>query len=129
MLNILVLENMKKTIEMMSKYHQIEISPFWSRESLINYHQQNNIITVAHSSLTKAKKLDDLQLLQMSEKYNCQPTNILINWALQQGFYVLPRTSNVKHLKENQLIVPIETKDLKIMKLWNCNFATHPQYL
>jgi len=109
--------------------NQIEISPFLTRKELIAYHRLHSILTVAHSPLIKGEKFNDQRLMQMAEKYSTTTASILINWSLQNQFWVIPRTSNVQHLKQNQCIVRISESDIVEMDSWNESYATHPKYI
>jgi diketogulonate reductase-like aldo/keto reductase len=109
--------------------NQIEVSPFLTRTELITYMNDNKIPISAHSSLIKAEKMDNSTLQRMAFKYQKTPAQILLKWALQKGFRVIPRSSNPEHIKENILLkFVLEEEDIAILDTLNCDYYTHPQY-
>jgi len=127
--NQVQLEQLLKTKTPPPYCNQIEISPFWIRSELISYHKKHHILTMAHSPLTKTKKIGDERLLLLAQKYKCSTTTLLLNWALSHSDIIVVGTSNVQHLEENQKIIFLVLSDRKEMNSWNEDFATHPQYL
>ena len=105
--------------------NQIELSPFLTREELVQFCQQGNIRIVAHSSLTKAHKLQDKTIIELANKYSCSPVTLMLSWARQRGYVVIPRTSKVNHLKENLHHVEIKPEDMTALDNLNENYATH----
>lgn len=108
--------------------NQIEVTPFLPRCNLIRYHSAHDIQTVAYSSLTKGQRLEFEPLQRMAQQHACSPSTILLSWALQRRFWVLPRTINPQHLIENRKQVQLTIDDLNSMAHWNDGFATHPKW-
>lgn len=90
-----------KNSEMMPKYNQIELSPFFVRHELVKYCQTNNINIIAHTSLTNATKLTNNVIINMANKYYTTPAEILLRWALKKGFHIIPKSENIDHIKQN----------------------------
>lgn len=123
------LEILLENCDIVPAHNQIEISPFCKRQQLIEYCKSKNIEIIAHSSLTKGKMFNHMAIQQLCSKYNCKPSKILLNWSLSKGYIVLPRTSNLNHLKENfdhNLI--LNKRDISMLDTINEIFYTHPQY-
>ena len=95
------LENiMEKT--MISPYlNQIELNLFNQQINLINFHKKNNIITQSHTTLTKGSLLDNQKLIKWSNQLTINPSELLFKFVLDQGIGILPRTTNLDHLKDN----------------------------
>lgn len=81
--------------------NQFEVNPYLYRNDLIEYCKGNDIIPVAHSSFVFGKKLDDNRLISLSTTLNLSPSKILLGWAINKGLYILPRSSNPAHIKDN----------------------------
>lgn len=81
--------------------NQIEVHPFLQRRELVRYCKNNSIKIVAHSSLLQGQKHDDEQLNLIASKYNCRVSELLLNWALDKDFVVIPRTSKNEHMEIN----------------------------
>ncbi|KAI5952352.1 hypothetical protein KGF54_003218 [Candida jiufengensis] len=85
---------------------QLELHPFLPRLKLREYLIKHDILAEAYSPITQGKRLKDPELLELSEKYNLSPVEILLKWAYLQGFIVLVKTENPKRIKENLNILP-----------------------
>lgn len=110
--------------------NQIEVSPFCTRKSLILFCKNNDIKIVAHSSLTKGTKIDDPNLLKISDKNNVTVPQLLLKWSLKHDLGIIPRTSNRKHFDENyKLNFDINDEDMEKLNMLNENYAVHKQYL
>ena len=110
--------------------NQIELSPFLRREELCNFCIQNNIKIIAHSSLTRGNKLETNTCQDLLKKYSITLPKLLLVWAHQKGYIVIPRTSNIKHLEENfDLSIYIEKSDLNKIDSLEDNFSLFPNYL
>lgn len=81
--------------------NQIELNPWLMRTKIVDYAKENNIILEAYSPLTQGKKLHDATLVELAEKDNKSPAQILIRWSLQQGFVVLPKSEKKERAIEN----------------------------
>jgi diketogulonate reductase-like aldo/keto reductase len=109
--------------------NQIELSPFLTRTELIGYMKEHNIPISAHSSLTKGEKLSDPKLKEIAESYNKTPAQIMLNWGLQKGYNVIPRSSNLFHIRDNiNLNFAIGQEDIDKLDNMNIDYYTHPQY-
>jgi diketogulonate reductase-like aldo/keto reductase len=124
------LEEILKQTTIKPLCNQIEISPFLSRNDIVEYCSKNNIIIVAHSSLIKGVKFDDITIRKISKKYNKTPAQILLRWGQQKNFVVLPRTSKLNHLIEDfDLNFTISDSDTIELDSLDENYATHPNLL
>jgi len=83
--------------------NQIELNIFNSnrKNDLINYHKKNNIITQAHTILTKGNLLNDNQLTEWSSKLNIPNYELMFKFVIDQNIGILQRTSNLDHLISN----------------------------
>lgn len=83
--------------------NQIELTPFnyRRRRGLVGHCRANGIAVEAYSPLTKGRKLDDLTLVRMARKYGKTPAQVLIRWALERDFVVIPGSSDRDHIREN----------------------------
>ncbi|KAJ3033677.1 hypothetical protein HDV00_005896 [Rhizophlyctis rosea] len=95
------LEELKEHSKSLPDVNQFEVTPYLQRRELVNYCQQNGIVVEAYSPLTQAQKLDDPPLVQVAQKNNKSPAQILIKWGIQKGFVSLPKSVNENRIKEN----------------------------
>jgi diketogulonate reductase-like aldo/keto reductase len=109
--------------------NQIELSPFLTRQPIVKYMREKSICISAHSSLAKGEKFDNLQLINVSNKYLKTPAQIMLKWAIQNNYNVIPRSGNPIHIKEDfDLDFVIEPNDIELLNSLNSDYYTHPQY-
>ena len=130
--NIYHLDIILKNHRIKPYVNQFEVSPFLNRDNLISYCKEKNIIVVAHTSLIKGEKFNDVKLSELSDQIGISKPLILLSWALNKDMIVLPRSSDIEHIREN--IKCLETKlDQDIIKElddeYNVKYCTHPQYI
>ncbi len=83
--------------------NQIELSPFnyRSRIETLDLCREHNIVVEAYSPLTKGRKLGDPVLAEVAMAHGKSPAQVLIRWALDKGFVVLPKSVNRDRISEN----------------------------
>jgi diketogulonate reductase-like aldo/keto reductase len=82
-------------------YNQIEISPFCTNHRLIEYCNQNQIRIIAHTSLTNGSRFNDQALMDQAHGLGVSVPNLMLSWARNQGFHVIPKSISVVHMCEN----------------------------
>lgn len=103
--------------------NQIELSPFnyKYREDVVRFCRKNDIQVTAYSPLTKGLKLNDPRILKLAQRYYKSPAQILIRWALQEGFIVIPKSSNKERIYENINVFDFTISDDDMMLLSELN--------
>ena len=109
--------------------NQIEVNPFLTRVELVEQMKARNIHIIAHSPLAKGEKLTDTKLIEIANELNMTPAQVMIQWGIQKGFCVIPRSSNDSHINENILLKIIDTYNMDKLDKLNCEYATHRKYL
>ena len=106
--------------------NQIEWSPFGYSEAMLKYCKDKKIIIQAYSPLTRTKRLDDMTLRQIAEKYHKSPAQILIRWNLQLGICPLPKANQREHINENIDVFDFELsdKDMLVLKELNEQYSS-----
>ncbi len=103
--------------------NQIELNIFYNRKELINYCNIHSIPIVSHTTLARAEKFNNETLNLISNKYNVSNAKIMLTWALQQNYIVIPKTTNIDHLIENNkhdLI--LDETDIHLLNSLNENY-------
>lgn len=110
--------------------NQIEITPFLQRNELVQFCRNNDILVVAHSSLTKGERLTDKTLIGVADRNYKSPAQILLKWGIQKNYIVLPRSNDESYIKENiNLDFTIERDDMIVLDTLEDGFCTHPNVL
>lgn len=83
-----------------------------SQESYITFCRTHNITFLGYSPLgvpdwhkfpppMHANQLEHPLIVSLAKKYGASPAQVLLNWQLQLGIPVNPRSQNIEHMKEN----------------------------
>lgn len=104
--------------------NQIEMSPYLYQKDLVEHCLKNRIQIEAYSPLTQGKKIKEHRLVELSNKYGKTPGQMLIRWAIEHNFIVLPKSATAERIKENAEVFDfsITKEDLDYMDSWNENY-------
>lgn len=101
--------------------NQIELHPWSQKPELVRYLAENGITPIAYSSLvplstwrtapghdsakndemrSDAKRADS-PFKVMAAKYNVSEAQVLLRWAIQKGYPVLPKSTNPERIRQN----------------------------
>jgi len=132
------LEALRKTARIWPPaVNQIELHPYNPQTELVEYCKVHGIVIEAYASLggqdvgkkrwneLGGKLLDRIEVLDIAKKHGKNPAQILLKWAIQQGYIVIPKSTNIDHLRENLEIVDktwaLDDDDMKRMSTLNCS--------
>ena len=117
--------------------NQIELHPWSQKPELVSYLQDNDIDIIAYSSLVplstwrhkdgeNSLKTDqmykdsedaDSPFKKLAIKYNVSEAQILLKWALQLGYAILPKSIQIDRMKDNfDLTFTIDEGDMQIIE-------------
>jgi len=105
--------------------NQIEMHPlvYRQRASLLSYCQQHDIKIQAYGSLMHGYEewLSEPEILvQMAAKYQKKTSQIMLRWALQHDFLIIPKSANRTRIVENSLLYDFELsqEDMATLDSW-----------
>jgi diketogulonate reductase-like aldo/keto reductase len=106
--------------------NQVEFHPFLYQEELLSFCKNNKIQLEAYSPLTRGKRLNHTNILEMAKKYDTTPSQILIRWSLQHDVIVIPKSIHEARIKENSQVFDfqLEPNDMKLLDSLNENLYT-----
>ena len=81
--------------------NQVELSPFLYPQDLVRFCQAKGIVLEAYSPLTRGRRLGHPAIVAAAKKHGRTPAQILIRWALEHGFVVLPKSTRKERIEEN----------------------------
>jgi diketogulonate reductase-like aldo/keto reductase len=102
------LEEMKSYAKVLPMVNQFEMHPFYLQPKLLEYCKENQIITQSWSPLTQNKRLRDVRITAIAQKYNKTNAQILLRWNLQHDSIVIPKSTHLERIKENTEIFDFE---------------------
>ena len=108
--------------------NQIEMSPYnyLQRKETLDLCHSTGIVIEAYSPLTKGKKLKDPRLVEIAAKYGKTTAQLLIRWALEKQYVVLPKSVNKDRIVENANVFDfnISEGDMANLDTFNEDLAT-----
>ncbi|CAK9820144.1 Dihydrodiol dehydrogenase 3 [Anthophora quadrimaculata] len=123
-----ILNNSKVKISML----QIELHVYFQQKKLVKYCKEKNIPVTAYSPLGSRglvkliNKIDEIpDMMQndvvrtIAKKYEKSPAQILLRYIVQNGYVVIPKSTNAQRMKENIQIFNWELKPEDMEKLRN----------
>jgi methylglyoxal/glyoxal reductase len=81
--------------------NQFEISPFLTRKVVVDTCARKNIQVESYSPLARGKKWGDPVISGLAEGYGKTPAQIMIRWALEKGYVVIPKSVRRERIIEN----------------------------
>ena len=117
--------------------NQIEIHPWSQKPELVSYLKENNIDIIAYSSLVplstwrhkdgeNSLKTDEMYkdgndlespFKKMASKYDVTEAQVLLKWALQLGYAILPKSIQIDRMQENfELDFRIDEEDMNLIE-------------
>lgn len=107
--------------------HQMEIHPYLPQSRWIKYHHELGIAVTAYSPFANTNPtytptpgdppflLTNPDLLAVAAERGCTPAQVALAWGWSHSDSVIPKSSQVKHIKENfgALNCHLEKEDLR----------------
>ncbi|KAG0166757.1 hypothetical protein DFQ28_001141 [Apophysomyces sp. BC1034] len=115
-----MLEALLAECEIPPAVNQVEIHPSMPQEDLLAYCKNKDIALTAYSPLGNPgysqggviKTLDEPVVLQIAEKYNKTPVQVLLNWGVNRGYSVIPKSVTPERIKANQEYFKMDPADI-----------------
>ena len=117
--------------------NQIELHPWSQKPELVSYLKENDIDIIAYSSLVplstwrhkdgeNSLKTDEMYkdgndlespFKKMASKYDVTEAQVLLKWALQLGYAILPKSIQIDRMQENfDLDFRIDEEDMNLIE-------------
>ena len=97
--------------------NQMRCSVFGYNKPVYDLCQSQDVAFEAYSPLTRGKRLNDVVISQIAEKYQKTSAQILLRWALQKNMIVIPKSQHKERIIQNADIFGfnITKVDMKIL--------------
>ncbi|MBU4610109.1 2,5-didehydrogluconate reductase DkgB [Achromobacter sp. GG226] len=83
--------------------NQVEISPYLQNRKLAEHAREIGIHLTSYMTLAYGKVLQDPVIQSIAQRLNATPAQVVLAWALQQGFAVIPSSTKRENLASNLL--------------------------
>lgn len=149
--NIQHIEELKAAGLPLPAANQIELHPWSQKPALVRYLDDNGIVPIAYSSLVPLStwrtapgqasgKTDEMRAADgpfkaLARKYGVSESQVLLRWAIQKGYPVLPKSTKPERMRQNADVFSFAIDDADMAALggmdrgdgvaWGQNDPTH----
>lgn len=109
------IEELKKSAKVLPMVNQIELHVGYMQEDVVEYNNNNGIITEGYSPLGTGALLENEILREMAKKYQTTVPNICISFLRKRGIIPLPKTTSPDRMSENLRLIRIDEEDMEIL--------------
>lgn len=81
--------------------NQVENHPHLTQDALLQYHQDNHIVTQAWAPLGRGSVLAEPVIVEIAAKYQKSPAQVVLRWHVQRGTSIIPKSSRPERVVEN----------------------------
>ncbi|KAK0480511.1 reductase AKOR2 [Armillaria luteobubalina] len=110
--SIKTLEKLFTTAKIIPAVNQIELHPYLVQEDLVQYCHGKGIAVVAYTPTGTEVVRKDPVIIELAEKYNATPTQVVLAWHLLRGVVAVPKSANEDRQKENMKLPVLEPEDV-----------------
>lgn len=104
--------------------NQIEVHPYWINEAGLKADQERGIATEAWSPLGRgSNSLKEPIIQEIAKKYGKNAGQIILRWHTQRGIVPLPKSSSLKHQRQNLDIFDFELTPDEVKSINSLNKA------
>lgn len=115
-----MLEDLLSKCSIPPAVNQIEINNAFPQEELVAYCKSKNILLTAYSPLGNPgyrkgvrATLEDPVILEIAKKYNKTPVQVVLNWGVNRGYAVIPKSVTPSRIEANLVYFKMEESDVE----------------
>lgn len=124
------LEFLLEEAEIKPTINQIELHPQYQQKEIQNFCKTNNIVVSSWASLQYGKVCYNETIIEIANRYNKTPAQIVLRWHIQNGHMTVTRSTKKERLEQNINIFDfeltnedmaiIDNMDSSIKPIWPC---------
>lgn len=76
--------------------NQIELSPYLQNRKVVDWAKAHGIHITSYMTLAYGKALKDEVIARIAAKHNATPAQVILAWAMGEGYSVIPSSTGVK---------------------------------
>jgi 2,5-diketo-D-gluconate reductase B len=81
--------------------NQIELSPYLQNRSVVEWAKKHGIHITSYMTLAYGKALQDEVIGKIAAKHNATPAQVILAWAMGEGYAVIPSSTKRENLASN----------------------------
>lgn len=103
--------------------NQIELSPYLQNRKMVDWAHDHNIHITSYMTLAYGKALADEVIGRMAKKHSATPAQVILAWAMMQGYAVIPSSTKPDNLQSNLLAqnLTLDAEDMAAIAVLDCN--------
>jgi len=91
--------------------NQIELSPFLQNQTVVDFARKNGIAITSYMTLAYGDALKDETIIAVAARHGATPAQVVLAWALQLGYAVIPSSTKRENLASNLLAQQLKLTD------------------
>ncbi|MBK4773125.1 MAG: 2,5-didehydrogluconate reductase DkgB [Pantoea sp. Morm] len=97
--------------------NQIELHPFLQNREVVEFAKQQGMHITSYMTLAYGEALRDETIQSIAHKHRATPAQIVLAWAMQSGFSVIPSSTKRDNLASNMdaANLTLDAEDMKII--------------
>jgi len=97
--------------------NQIELHPFLQNREVVEFAKQQGMHITSYMTLAYGEALRDETIQSIARKHQATPAQIVLAWAMQSGFSVIPSSTKRDNLASNMdaANLTLDAEDMKII--------------
>lgn len=123
------LKNISAIAKIKPEVNQIELHPLLQQAGMIDYCNSENINLTAYSPLGSKDRIPQMKaenepnlfenpiISEIAKAHNSTSAQILINWAIERGTSVIPKSVNPSRIKQNFESINIQLSDSEMNQI------------
>lgn len=97
--------------------NQIELSPFLQNRKVVDFAKTQGIHITSYMTLAYGKALKDPVIEAIAKMHNATPAQVVLAWALQRGYAVIPSSTKRENLASNLLAQQLKLSDADMAQI------------
>lgn len=103
--------------------NQIELSPYLQNRKVVAWAKEQGIHITSYMTLAYGKALKEEVIVRIAEKHNATAAQVILAWAMGEGYAVIPSSTKRENLASNLLAqeLKLDDEDKKAIAALECN--------
>ena len=103
--------------------NQVELSPYLQNRKVVDWASEHGIHITSYMTLAYGKALKDETIARIATKHNATPAQVILAWAMGEGYSVIPSSTKRENLASNLLALKLQLdgEDKKAIAALECN--------
>lgn len=103
--------------------NQIELSPYLQNRKVVDWATEHGIHITSYMTLAYGKALKDKVIGRIAAKHNATAAQVILSWAIGEGYAVIPSSTKRENLASNLLALDLhlDAEDKKAIAALDCN--------